>query len=130
MGCEDRAVIGKPLHRVRRADRTETPFDAAHHHVTDHLAGDACSGSNPADCFAIMAIESESDAHDLAVPAGELRVSEHQRQVRVDRRHLAVMLARSVASSMAFEQEAVLFHRLVDALCVDLGLTFESPLAL
>jgi hypothetical protein len=37
---------------------------------------------------------------------------------------------RSAASSMAFEQEAVLFHHPVDALCVDRGLTFGSPLAL
>lgn len=47
-----------------------------------------------------------------------------------DDRHLAVMLARSAASSMAFEQEAVFFHHPVDALCVDRGLTFRSPLAL
>jgi hypothetical protein len=77
-----------------------------------------------------MAIESEGDAHDLAVPAGELQRVRTPAAVRADRRHLAVMLARSAASSMAFEQEAVLFHQPVDALCVDRGLTFGSPLAL
>jgi hypothetical protein len=57
-----------------------------------------------------------------AVPQAEVTAA--------DDRQLAVMLARSAASSMAFEQEAVLFHHPVDALCVDRGLTFGSPLAL
>jgi hypothetical protein len=69
---EDRAVIREPLHRVWRADVAEPLFDAAHHHVADHLARDAGSRSDPADHLAVMAIEGEGDPYHLAIPAGEL----------------------------------------------------------
>ena len=77
-----------------------------------------------------MAIEGEGDAHHLAVPAGELQSIRAPAAIRADRRHLAVMLARSPASGMALKQEAVFLHQAVDALGVDRGHTVGSPLAL
>src|SRR6266567_5546779 len=69
VGGEDRSVVGEPLHRMWRADRGKALLDAADHHVADHLAGYAGGCRHPADDFAVMAIEGESDAHDLAAPA-------------------------------------------------------------
>jgi hypothetical protein len=66
-------VVGEPLHRMRRADRTEALLDAVDHHVTDHLAADAGGCRHPGDRLMIMAVEGEGDAHDLAIPAGELQ---------------------------------------------------------
>ena len=74
--------------------------------------------------------QGEGDAHNLAAPAGELQRVRAPAAVRADRRHLAVVLAHSPASGMAFEQEAVLLHQPIDALGVDRGQTVGSPLAL
>src|SRR6266446_9454795 len=115
---------------MRRADRTEALLDAADHHVADHLARYAGGCRHPADDFAVMAIEGEGDAHNLAAPAGELQRVRAPAAVRADRRHLAVVLAYPPASGMAFEQEALLFHQPIDALGVDRGHTVGSPLAL
>src|SRR5580704_4429471 len=59
-------------HRVRRADRAVALLDAVNHHVADHLTRDAGGRGHPADDLAVVAIEGEGDADDLAVPAGEL----------------------------------------------------------
>jgi hypothetical protein len=45
--------------------------------------------------------------------------SEHPADVRVDRRHLAVVLTRPPAPGMAGEQQTVLLHQAIDALGVD-----------
>jgi hypothetical protein len=66
-GRIDRAVVCEPLDRMGCTNRPEAAPDALDHEVTDHLAGDACGGSAPADDLAIMAVECEGDAHDLAV---------------------------------------------------------------
>jgi hypothetical protein len=57
---------------MRRSDVAEPPLHAAHHHVADHLARDTGGCRHPADRLAIVSIESEGDAHHLAIPAGEL----------------------------------------------------------
>ena len=49
--------------------------------------------ASPADHLAVVAVEGEGDAHDLAVPAGELQAVGAPADVRADRHHLAVMLA-------------------------------------
>src|SRR5207302_6289462 len=59
VGGEDRAVVGQPLHGMRRADRAKALLDAADHHIADHLAGDAGGCRHPTDDFAVMAIEGE-----------------------------------------------------------------------
>ena len=87
---EDRAIIRQPLHRVWRADVAEPLFDAAHHHIADHLAGDAGGCRHPTDHLAVMAIEGEGGAHHLAIPAGELECVGAPADVRTDRRDLAV----------------------------------------
>src|SRR5437868_3630965 len=119
VGGEDRAVVGQPLSRMRGADRAEALLDAADHHVADHLAGDAGGCRHPTDNFAVVAIESEGDAYDLAVPANEFQRVRAPAAIRADRCHLAVMLARAPAAGMAFEQEAMLLHEPIDALGVD-----------
>ena len=77
-----------------------------------------------------MAVEGEGDAHDVTIPAGELQCIPAPAVIRADRGDLAVMFARPPASGMAFEQKAMLLHQPIDALGVDGGLTFGSPLAL
>src|SRR6516225_2300268 len=130
VGSEYRTVIGQPLHRIRRAERAETLLDAADHHVADHLAGDAGGRRNPGDRLAVVAVEGERDTHGVAVPAGEFQRIGAPAAIRPDRRHLAVVLACSPASGMAFEQKAMLLHQPVDALSIDRGQTVEWPLAL
>src|SRR5271165_406586 len=112
-----------------RMEGAETLLDAADHHVADHLAGDAGSRRNPGDRFAVVAVEGERNTHDLAVPAGEFQRIGTPAAIRPDRRDLAVMLTRSPAPGMAFEQEAMFFHQPVDALGIDRGQTVGSPLA-
>ena len=97
----------------------EAALDAVDHHVADHLAGDAGGRRQPADDLAVVAIESEGDADDLAVPAGELQRVRAPADVRADRDHLAVMLAGRPAAGVALEKQAVLLHQAVDALGVD-----------
>src|SRR4029078_9667221 len=98
VSSEDRAVIGEPLHGMWRADRAEALLDRAHHHVADHLAGDAGCRRHPGDRLAVMAIEGEGDAHHLTVPASELQRVRAPAAIRADRRDLAVVFARSPAS--------------------------------
>src|SRR6266702_1253544 len=107
MRGEDRVIVGKPLYGMRRVDRAEVPLDAVDHHVADHLAGDAGGGCDPGDRFAIMAIEGEGNADDLAVPAGELQHIRAPAAIRANRRQLAVVLAHPPASGLKFEQEAL-----------------------
>ena len=86
--------------------------------------------ADPADDLAVMAVEGEGDAHDLAVPAGELQPSEHQRQFE---RIVATWPSCSRGRRRPVwrgEQQAVLLHQPVDALGVDRGQTVGSPLAL
>src|SRR5204863_4296361 len=116
-------------HGMRRAERAKALLDAADHHIADHLAGDASGCRHPTDDFAVMAIEGESDAHDLAAPADELQRVRAPAAIRADRRHLAIVFAHRPASGMACEQEELL-HQPVDALGVDGGHTGGSPLAL
>src|SRR5436309_185004 len=85
---------------------------------------------DPGDRLAVMAIEGESDTHDLAIPAGELQRVGAPAAIRTDRRDLAVMFTRASAASMAFEQKAMLLHQPIDALGIDRGQTAGSPLAL
>jgi len=103
MSGEDRAVVGEPLHRMRRADPAEALLDAADHHVADYLAGDAGGGGDPADRFTVVAVEGKGHPYDLAVPAGKLECIRAPAAIRADRRHLAVMLARPPAPGVAFE---------------------------
>src|SRR5437762_9267103 len=112
---------------MRRADLTKALLDTVDHHVADHLAGDAGRRGDPADNLAIMAVEGKGEAHDLAVPAGELECVRAPPMIGADRRDLAIMLARPPASGMAFEQETVLLHQSVDALGVDRGRTIGWP---
>ena len=72
VGGEDRAVVGEPLHRVRRAESAEPLLDAAHHHVADHLAAGAGGGNDPADDLTLVAIKGKGDPQYLAFLAGEL----------------------------------------------------------
>ena len=77
-GGLDGVVGRRRSSRCRRAIasgaiRAEALLDTADHHVADHLAGDAGGGGHPADDLAVVAIEGEGDAHDLAVPAGHRR---------------------------------------------------------
>jgi hypothetical protein len=50
----DRAVVGQPLHWLARAGCAEPRLDALDDQVTDHLAGDACRGDDPADGVAVV----------------------------------------------------------------------------
>src|SRR5205807_2766498 len=130
VGGEDRPVVGQPLHGMRRADRTEAPLDAVDHHVADHLAGNAGRCGDPTDDLAVMAIEGEGEAHDLAVPAGKLEAIRAPADVGAQRSNLAVVFAGTSASGMPGQQQAVPLHQPVDALGVDRGQTIGSPLAL
>src|SRR5204862_6630916 len=73
MSGEDRSVVGEPLHGLWRADRAKALLDAVDHHVADHLTGDAGGRGDPTDDLAVVAVEGEGEAHDLAVPASELQ---------------------------------------------------------
>src|SRR5215472_13138826 len=106
MGSEDRSVVGEPLHAMRRADRTKALLDAVDHHVADHLAGDAGRRGNPADDLAVVAIEGEGNAHDLAIPAGELQAIRAPADVRAQRGDLAVVIAATAVSGVASQQQA------------------------
>ena len=76
------AVVGEPLDGQRGADGIEAALDAIQHHVADHLAGDAAAGcGDPGDDLAVMGVDGEGDADDLAIPAGISRPSEAQRRV-------------------------------------------------
>jgi len=125
-----KSVVGEPLHAMRRADRTKALLDAVDHHVADHLAGDAGRRGNPADDLAVVAIEGEGNAHDLAIPAGELQAIRAPADVRAQRGDLAVVIAATAVSGVASQQQAMLFHQPIDALGVDRGQTVGSPLAL
>src|SRR5215831_20922846 len=103
VSSEDRTIVGEPLNRVRRADRAKALLDAPNHHIADHLAGDAGGRRHPGDCLAVMAIQRKGDAHDIAIPAGELEHVRAPAAIRTDCRDLAVMVARPPASGMAFE---------------------------
>src|SRR6185503_5876415 len=105
------------------AEGAEALLDAVDHHIADHLAADAGGRRHPGDRLTVMAIEGEGDAYDLAVPASELQRVRAPATVRTHRRHVAVMLARSPAAGVAFEQEAMLLHEPIDALGVDWGQT-------
>ena len=100
------------------------------HHVAEHLTGDAGARLSPRRSLAVMTIEREDDAHDLAIPSGELEHIQAPAAIRADRGDLAVMLARSPASGMAFKQQTVLLHQPINALGVNRSLTCGSPLAL
>jgi hypothetical protein len=71
-------------------------LDAVDHHVADHLAGNTGRRGNPADDFAVVAIEGEGEAHDLAVPAGELQAIRAPADIRAQRGDLTVH-ARAIA---------------------------------
>ena len=77
-----------------------------------------------------MAVECKGDADDLAVPAGELQRVRAPADVRANRRHLAVVLARPPSPGMAFEHEPVLLHQPENTFGVDRSLAGGSPLAL
>jgi len=100
MSREDRAVVGEPLQGMRCADSAEALFDAADHHVADHLAGDAGGGGDPADHLAVMAIEGEGEAHDLTIPTGELQAIRTPADVGAQRGDMTVMFARPPASGV------------------------------
>jgi hypothetical protein len=102
-------------------DAAKAPFDATDHHIADHLAGDAGSGCHPENHLAIMAIQRKGEANDLTVPLGEFQGIRTPSGIRTDRCDLAVMLTRSPAPGMAFEQLAMLLHQSVDALGIDRG---------
>src|SRR3954447_3753665 len=72
IGSKDRSVVGQPLHFVRSAAAAEAAFHALDHHIADHLAGDSSCCCQPGDDLAVVAVEDEGHAHDLAIPAGEL----------------------------------------------------------
>jgi hypothetical protein len=55
----------------------------------------------------IVAIEGESNADDLAVPSRELQHVRAPADIRADRRHLVVMLARLSSAGITGEQQAV-----------------------
>jgi hypothetical protein len=76
-------------------------LDAADHHVPDHLTGDAGTRRHPGDRFAVVAVEGEGETHHLAIPASELQGIRAPAAIRMDCRHLAVMLARPAAAGMA-----------------------------
>jgi hypothetical protein len=78
----------------------------------------------------VVAIQRKGDAHDLAIPAGELEHVRAPAAIRTDCRDFAVMLAQAPTSGMAFEQQLVFFHQPVDALGIYRGQTVGSPLAL
>jgi hypothetical protein len=66
-------VVGEPLHGLRGTQGIRTPFDAVEHHVADHLPADAAArGANAGHDLAIVGVDGEGDADDLAVPAGDL----------------------------------------------------------
>src|SRR5579864_4447328 len=115
---------------MRGADVAEPLLDAADHHIADHLAGDAGGRRDPADDLAVVAIERESDPHDLAVPAGELEAVRAPADIGTQRRHLAVMFAWASPAGMPGQQQTVLLHQPIDALGVDRGHPVGSPLAL
>ena len=77
-----------------------------------------------------MAVEGEGDAHDLAVPAGELQAVRAPAASSSASSRPGRHARGPPASGMAFQQEAVLLHQPIDALGVDRGQTVGSPLAL
>src|SRR4029077_6174934 len=116
MGSEDRSVVGEPLHGVRRADRAKALLDAVDHYVADHLAGDAGRRGDPTDDLPIMAIESEGEAHDLAVPAGELKAIRARADIWAEQGKRAVVTAGTRVSCWSGKYKAVPLHQPVDAL--------------
>lgn len=115
----DRAIVRQPLHGFRGAECSKPRFDTLDHQIADHLAADTCRGGDPADGFAIMAIQHESDAHHLSVPAGELHAIRTQTYVGASNCDATVMPAWSPAACMTFEQEAMLLHQPINALGID-----------
>ena len=130
VSCEDRSIVRQPLHPMRRADASKAALDALDHHVADHLAGDARGRRQPADHLAVVTVESEGYTDDLAVPAGELQRVGAPADIRADRDHPAVMLARGPAAGVALKEQPMLLHQAIDPLRVDRVLAGGSPLAL
>src|SRR5205823_3813078 len=130
MSGKDRSVVGEPLHGLRRAHRAKALLDAVDHHVADHLTGDAGRRGDPTNDLAVVTIKGEGEAHDLAVPAGELQAIRAPADIRAQRSDLAVVIAGTAASGMPGQQQCVSLHQSVDALGVDRGQTVGSPLAL
>lgn len=114
---------------MRDAANAEEAFNALDHHTMDHLAGDPSCCCQPADDLAVMTVEDEGDADDLAIPAGELQSIGTPTDVRTDRNDLAVVLAWSSSAGMALQKEPMLLDQAEDALCVDGLPSGGSPLA-
>ena len=91
---EGTAVVGQPLDGVWRLDRAEAQLHRLQHQIAYHRAADAGAGRRmPSEHLAVVSINDENDADDIAVPAGDLEDIGAPAQVRAHHHHFAVMQA-------------------------------------
>src|SRR6202000_275820 len=81
--------------------------------------GYACGGCDPANDLPVVAVEREGDPHHLAAPAGELQAVRAPADIGSQRDDTTVVGARSAATGVPSQQQAMLLHEAVDALCID-----------
>jgi hypothetical protein len=109
------------------AHRVEAALDALNHQIADHLAGYPRRCDDPADDFTIMAVQHESDANNLAVPADELQAVGTP---AVSDRGVTTLPSCQPTPGVAGKQEVVFLHQLIDAFGIDWRAAAASPLAL
>ena len=69
---EAAAVVGEPLHRLRRPEGGEAALDGEQHEVAHGDPTDAARAGGPGEDLAIVAVDGEGDPHGVAVPARDL----------------------------------------------------------
>ena len=104
-------VQPRTMLKTGRPWRAQALLEAVNHHVSDHLAEDPCAGRDPADDFPVMASQRESDADNPVVSAGEFRAVRAPTHILAQCRDLTVMLAQTLTTGMAPEQQGMALHQ-------------------
>lgn len=125
-----RAVIGEHLDHRRGATGAEAAFHSFEHDVSDFRAAD--SGIHhrpPGDDLAIVGIDQEGAADDVAVPAGELEPVTAPAQDRAHEDDLAVVHLLGPPGVFPGRQQVVGLHDPIDPLVIDGHHPFGSQLS-
>lgn len=85
---------------------SEALLNGFNHQVAHHLTGNTPSGDNMTDDFAITAIQCESNAHHLPIPAGNLKAIRTPAQVGTQGSYLAFMSELRSFASIPGQQQA------------------------
>lgn len=77
-----RAVVGQHLDQRRRVACSEAALDGFEHEIADRTADPGVDHGAPGDDLAVVCVDDEGSADDIAVPAGELEPVAAPAQVR------------------------------------------------